>query len=150
MLERTEDPEERVRDISRSAEEIKSDIELKKRAIAETVDQLNEKLHEKMDWRSYVKRHPFPALAIAAGLGFLVSGKLVRRESPIEKVADAIERVSGKAKEQSVIKLALYSVGTKILSDLIKGYSARQIDSDRPRRLTGDITAPRSKWNHVH
>jgi ElaB/YqjD/DUF883 family membrane-anchored ribosome-binding protein len=150
MLETTDDPEQRAGDISRSAAEIRDDIELKKQAISETVDQLNVRLHEGIDWRSYVKRHPFLALGVAAGLGFFVSGKLVKPQTPVEKIADSINHLTSKTREQSIIKLALYSVGTKILSDLLKNVSAKEIISGRPSRLTGDISAPRTKWNHVH
>jgi ElaB/YqjD/DUF883 family membrane-anchored ribosome-binding protein len=150
MLDTTDDPEQRAGDFSRSAEEIRNDIELKKQAISETVDQLNERLHEGMDWRSYVRRHPFLALGVAAGLGFFVSGKLVKPQTPVEKIADTIQNLTGKAKEQSLIKLALYSLGTKIVSDLLKSASAKEIINDRPSRLTGDLSAPRTKWNHVH
>ena len=150
MLGTTGDPEQRGGDVSRSAEEIRNDIELKKQAISETVDQLDERLHEGMDWRSYVKRHPFLALGLAAGLGFFVSSKLVKPQTPAEKIADTINHLTGKAKEQSLIKLALYSVGTKIVSDLLRSVSAKEIISDRPSRLTGDLSAPRTKWNHIH
>jgi hypothetical protein len=150
MLETTNDPEQRAGDFSRSAEEIRNDIELKKQAISETVDRLNERLHEGMDWRSYVRRHPFLALGLAAGLGFYVSVKLAKPQTPVENFADTIQQLAGKPKEQSLIKLALYTVGTKIVSDLLKNVSVKEIVNDRPSRLTEDISAPRTKWNQVH
>ncbi len=150
MLETTDDPGQPAGDISRSAEKIRNDIELKKQLISETVDQLNERLHEGMDWRSYVRRHPFFAIGVAASLGFFVSGKLVRPETPVEKIADAIDHLSGRPKEESFIKLILYGVATKIVTDLLKSSSVKQMLSERPDRLTGDIAAPRTEWNNVH
>jgi ElaB/YqjD/DUF883 family membrane-anchored ribosome-binding protein len=150
MLETSDDRIQGVGDTPRSAEEIRNDIELKKQMISETVDRLNERLHERVDWRSYIRRHPFLAIGVAASLGFLVSGKLVRPETPVEKIADAIDHLSGKAKEESFIKLILYGVATKIVTDLLKSGSVKQMLSERPDRLTGDIAAPRTEWNNVH
>jgi hypothetical protein len=150
MLETPDDRIKRVGDPPRSAEEIRNDIELEKQMISETVDRLNKRLHERLDWRSYVRRSPFLALGVAASLGFFVSGKLVRHVTPGEKIADAIGRLSGRAKEESFIKLFLYGVATKIVTDLLKSGAVKQILSDRSGRLTGDIAAPPSEWNHIH
>ncbi len=150
MMETTDDEAQRVRDKSRSAEEIRNDIELKTQMISETVNRLNERLHEKVDWRSYVRRHPFLALGVAASLGFFVSGKLVSPASPVERIADAIDHLSGRPKEDSLIKLVLYGVATKIVTDLLKSGSVKQMLGERSDSLTGDVTAPRSEWNHIH
>ncbi len=154
MLETTDGPEQREKDVSRSAEEIKNDIELKKQVISQTVDQINVRLHEGMDWRSHVRRHPLLALGVAAGLGFFVSSKLVKPKTPAEQIAETInqtiDQLIGRTKEQSVIKLALYTVGTKIVSDLLKSIPVKEIITGEPGQVTGDLSAPRSKWNHVH
>jgi len=154
MLETTENAEQREGELTRSAEEIRNDIELKKQAISETVDQLNARLHEGMDWRSHVKRHPFLLLGVAAGIGFFVSSKLVKPKTPVEQIAETInqtvDQLVGRTKEQSVIKLALYTIGTKIVSDLVKSIPVKEIITGEPKQLRSDLMAPRSKWNHVH
>ena len=58
----------------RSAQEIREDIAAKREAITETVDRLGERIHQSLDWHSYVAEHPYVAIGAAAGLGMLVSG----------------------------------------------------------------------------
>lgn len=60
----------------RSTEEIERDIEATRESIKETVDQIEERLHRAVDWRSYVKGSPWIALAVAAGVGVLVGRSL--------------------------------------------------------------------------
>ena len=63
----------------RSAEEIRHDIAAKRKDILETVDKLEVQFQKRLDWREYFARHPYTALGVAAGLGFLVTGMLKRR-----------------------------------------------------------------------
>jgi len=149
MLETTNDTKQGSGDIPRSAEEIRNDIESEKEIIIATADQLNERLHETVDWRSHVRKHPFLTLGIAASLGFVVSCKLVKPQAPVEHIADAIRQLTSEPKEQSLIKLILYSVGTKILSDLLKNGSTEMINETNDQRPTGKIVAPTSQRNHI-
>src|SRR5215831_3885142 len=74
----------------RSAEDIRQDIAAKRDSISETVDRLGERLHETLDWRSYVAEHPLVFLGLAAGAGFVVSGIFKRRPSPADRIVDAV------------------------------------------------------------
>lgn len=74
----------------RSAAEIRQDLEGHRRSISHTVDELNRRLHESLEWRRYVADHPLAALGVAAGAGFLVSRLLPRRRSPARRIGDAI------------------------------------------------------------
>lgn len=60
----------------RSTEEIERDIAATRESIKETVDEIEERLHRAVDWRSYVKGSPWIALALAVGAGVLVGRSL--------------------------------------------------------------------------
>jgi ElaB/YqjD/DUF883 family membrane-anchored ribosome-binding protein len=98
-LDRTEDFE-----FERSAEEIRQDIAAKRESITETVDRLSDRFQETFDWRTYVTRHPFAAVGVAAGLGVLVSGIFKPRPTPMERIqdafADGFEEFSGQIRSQ--------------------------------------------------
>ena len=76
--------------VDRSAAEIRQDLEGHRRSISQTVDELNRRLHQSLEWRRYVSDHPVAALGIAAGAGFLVSRLVPRRRSPARRIGDAI------------------------------------------------------------
>ena len=91
MAERTDlIPQKQEADRARSAREIREDIAAKRESISETVDRLGERIHERLDWRSYVADYPYVALGAAAGAGFLLSGLFKRRPSPRERIIDAV------------------------------------------------------------
>ena len=77
MVERTDlNAQMSVEDATRerSAEEIRHDIADKRESLSKTVDRLDERIHQTLDWREYISDHPYAALGIAAGLGFLIWG----------------------------------------------------------------------------
>ena len=67
---------------ARSTEEIEQDIEVARESIRETVDEIEDRLHSAVDWRTYVGRSPWISLAVAAGVGLLVGRALVGRRAP--------------------------------------------------------------------
>ena len=121
----------------RSAQEIREDIAAKREAITETVDRLGERIHESLDWHSYVAEHPYVAIGAAAGLGMLVSGIFKRRPSPRDRMIDALaetieditDRVRGNlddvirtksASPTNRIKTVFTGIATAYLADLVK------------------------------
>jgi ElaB/YqjD/DUF883 family membrane-anchored ribosome-binding protein len=56
----------------RSSDEIERDIAATRESITQTVEQIGDRLHQAVDWRSYLERHPWAALAAAAGLGLML------------------------------------------------------------------------------
>ena len=75
----------------RSTEEIERDIAATRESIKETVDEIEERLHRAVDWRSYVKGSPWIALAVAAGVGILVGRSLM--SGPPRPVRPPLPRV---------------------------------------------------------
>ncbi|AFM24086.1 hypothetical protein [Desulfomonile tiedjei] len=103
----------------RSAEEIRRDIDEKKEVITEAVNRLGQRIHEKVDWRGQVRKHPFLALGAAAGVGFLASGIFRRRANPLEQVAAAIHDLSTRNSGRSIIKMTLLGLATKAATEWI-------------------------------
>jgi ElaB/YqjD/DUF883 family membrane-anchored ribosome-binding protein len=93
MVERTDlDARMSVEDATpeRSAEEIRQDIADKRESLSKTVDRLGERIHQTLDWREYISDHPYAALGIAAGLGFLMWGIFRPRPTSRERIMDAL------------------------------------------------------------
>lgn len=97
----------------RSADDIRRDIDEKKEVISEAVNKLGQRIHEKVDWRGQVTKHPFVALGAAAGIGFLAAGIFRRRANPLEQVADALHNLSTRNSGQGIIKMTLLGIATK-------------------------------------
>jgi ElaB/YqjD/DUF883 family membrane-anchored ribosome-binding protein len=75
----------------RSAEQIREDIEARRRRISSTMTELDSRVHSAFDWRGHASRHPLAAAGIAAGLG-AATGRLLRRprQPPLERVTDTL------------------------------------------------------------
>ena len=74
----------------RSAEEIRHDIAAKRESLSKTVNRLDERIHQTLDWREYISDHPYAALGIAAGLGFLIWGILRPQPTLYERIMEAL------------------------------------------------------------
>jgi ElaB/YqjD/DUF883 family membrane-anchored ribosome-binding protein len=93
MVERTDlNAQMSVEDATRerSAEEIRHDIADKRESLSKTVDRLDERIHQTLDWREYISDHPYAALGIAAGLGFLIWGIFRPRPTSYERIMEAL------------------------------------------------------------
>src|ERR671919_1367769 len=101
MVERTDlDARMSVEDATpeRSAEEIRQDIADKRESLSKTVDRLGERIHQTLDWREYISDHPYAALGIAVGVGFLLWGIFRPRPTSRERIMDALaESAEGRA-----------------------------------------------------
>jgi ElaB/YqjD/DUF883 family membrane-anchored ribosome-binding protein len=93
MVERTDlNAQMSVEDatLERSAEEIRHDISDKRESLSKTVDRLGERIHQTLDWREYIGDHPYAALGIAVGVGFLIWGVFRPRPTSGERIMDAL------------------------------------------------------------
>ena len=142
-------------DVERSTEEIRQDIAKGEENISQTVEQIGERIKEKLDWRRYVKDSPYWALGAAAGLGYLVSGMFKTRTTPVERIMDSI---AGKARDSlggvfagaagpGVIKVTLLGIATKAAAGWIKKATATAGASGaagpRPQAGGGSTINPR-------
>ena len=90
MAEREYLSNTRGADVERSTEDIRQDITKEEQNLSQTVEQIGERIKEKLDWRAYVKDSPYWALGAAAGLGYLASGMFITRTTPMERIMGSI------------------------------------------------------------
>ncbi len=135
-------------DVERTSEEIRQDIVKSEENISQTVDQIGERIKEKLDWRRYVEESPYWALGAAAGLGYLASGMFKTRATPVERIMysiaekarDSLGGVLVGAAGPGLIKLTLLGVATKAAAGWLKNATATGVTSCGAglRSQTGD------------
>lgn len=82
----------------RNADKIRQDIAQAEQEMSQTVEQIGDRIKEKLDWQEYIKESPYVALGIAAGLGYLASGMLIKQRSSMDRLLDVVtEEVRGAA-----------------------------------------------------
>ena len=138
---------EKEAEIERSSEDIRQDIAEQKENISQTVEQLGERIKEKLDWREYVKDSPYLAIGAAAGLGYLASGVFKKRTTPMERIMDSIAgEVRGSlfgllvgSAGPGLIKVTLIGIATKAAAGWIKSAGSQGAASGdaAPRPQTG-------------
>ena len=114
----------------RSAEEIRQDIAAKRESISQTVDQLGDRLHQKLDWRERVTQHPYVALGAAAAVGVLLSGTFKHRPTPRERIMDAVAETIEDFTDDvrnSVTGLFLKTAGPSFLRSAIAGILTKAV-----------------------
>jgi len=112
----------------RSTENIRQDIAREEENLSRTAQQIGDRIKEKLDWSEYVKDSPYWALGIAVGVGFFASRVLQTRTTPMERSMGSLaEEVRGSlgglhvgAARQSLAKVALLGIGTKLAADWIR------------------------------
>ena len=155
MTEREHPGNTKEADIERSTEDIRQNIAKEKEDISKTVEQIGERINEKLDWREYVKGSPYWALGAAAGMGYLASRMFIRRATPMERIMRPIaEEVRASlggllagAAGSGLIKMTLMGIATKAAASLINNAISADAASGRavPRPQTGcgSIVSPR-------
>jgi len=134
-------------DVERSSEDIRQDIAKGKDNISQTVEQIGERIEEKMDWRRYVKDSPYWALTIAGGFGYLASRMFLTRTTPMERimrpiaeeVRDSLGGLLAGAAGPGLIKVTLMGIATKAAATWIKNATSTDVASGGavPRPQTG-------------
>ena len=118
----------RQADAGRSSEDIRQDIVKEKENISQTVEEIGERIKDKMDWRGYVTDAPYWALGAAAGLGYLASRMLTKRTTPLERimrpiadeVRDSVGNLIAGAAGSGIIKVTLMAIATKAVANWIR------------------------------
>jgi ElaB/YqjD/DUF883 family membrane-anchored ribosome-binding protein len=125
----------------RSTEDIRQDIAKEEETLSKTVEQIGEHIKEKLDWREYVKDSPYWAIGVAAGLGYLAAGRLIKRPTPIEEIMNSIaedvhDSLSGLRAATAgpgIVKLTMLGIATKAITSWIKKCNLDNCDKPRPR-----------------
>jgi len=143
-------------DVERSTEDIRRDIAKKEENISRTVEQIGERIQEKLDWRGYVKDSPYWALGAAAGIGFLASGMFRTRATPVERIMDSLAGevrdslygLRAAAAGPGLIKVTLLGIAAKAAADWLKNATSTAVASvgaaPRPQTGHGSIVSPRA------
>jgi ElaB/YqjD/DUF883 family membrane-anchored ribosome-binding protein len=118
----------READVERSTENIRQDIAKGEVNISQTVEKIEDRIKEKLDWRGYVKDAPYWALGAAAGLGYLASGMFITRTTPMERIMGSIAEevrdflggVVARDAGPGLIRVTLLGIATKAAAGWIK------------------------------
>ena len=148
MLEREYPNNIREADAERSSEDIRQDIAAGEEEISQTVEQIRERIREKLDWRGYVRQYPYWAIGGAAGIGYLASAMFVKRVSPMENLIDSIadevrtslDSVLARNSGPGLIRMTLWGVATKAATIWIKNATSTdvktEVKSDNPIKVS--------------
>jgi ElaB/YqjD/DUF883 family membrane-anchored ribosome-binding protein len=144
MAEREHLRNGKAADDERSSEDIRQNIAEGKENISQKVDQIGERIKEKLDWREYVKDAPYLALGVAAGIGYIGSRVLRTRTTPMERIMDSIAgevrgSLGGLIAGPGLIKLTLLGIAAKAAARWIKNAAATKVvdAAAGPRPQTG-------------
>jgi ElaB/YqjD/DUF883 family membrane-anchored ribosome-binding protein len=155
MDEREHLGKEKETGIERSSEDIRQDIAREKENVSQTVEQIGERIKEKVDWRGYVRDSPYWAIGAAAGLGYLASGLFEKRTTPIERIMGSIDKkvraslvgLLVGAASPGLIKVTLLGIATKAAAGWIKNAASTGVASGgagpRPQAGRGSAISPR-------
>jgi ElaB/YqjD/DUF883 family membrane-anchored ribosome-binding protein len=127
----------RETNVERSTEDIRHDIAKGEEGISRTVEEIGERIKEKLNWREYVKGSPYVALGAAAGLGYLASGMFIRRATPTERIMRSITRevrdslgaLRVEAAGPGLIKAVVLAIATKAVAGWIKNAASEDVTS---------------------
>jgi len=155
MIEREHLSSTKEGDVERSTDDIRQDIAKEKENISQAVEQIGERIKEKLDWREHVKDSPYWALGAAVGLGYLASRMFIRRTTPMERimrpiaeeVRDSLGGLLAGAAGSGLIKVTLMGIATKAAASLIKNAITTNVAGSgvvpRPQSGQRPAVAPR-------
>ena len=155
MAEKKSPEHTKAADVERSTEDIRRDIAKGEENISQTVDKIDERIQEKLDWRGYVKDSPYWALGAAAGLGYLASRMFITRTTPMERIMDSVadevrDSLGGllaRAAGPGLIKVTLLGFATKAAVGWLKNAISTAVASSdarpRPRKRRVSSISPK-------
>lgn len=144
-------------DVERSTDDIRRDIAKKEENLSRTVEQIGERIQEKLDWREYVKDSPYWALGAVAGLGFLASGMFRTRTTGMERimnsvageVRDSLHGLRAIAAGPGLVKVTLLGLATKAAAGWLKHATSKAVASvgasPGPQAGRGLMVSPRAE-----
>jgi hypothetical protein len=137
MAKKEHPDKDKEADVERSSDDIREDIVKGEELISQTVEQIGERIKEKLDWREYVKDSPYVALGAAAGLGYLASVIFRKRTTPMERFMGSMDKqvrhslggLLAGAAGPGLIKVTLIGIATKAAMGWIKSAAAPTVAS---------------------
>lgn len=119
MAEREKLTNEKDADVERKSEYIRQELAKEGENLSQTVDQIGERIKEKLDWREYVRDSPYLSIGVAAGLGYLASRIFRKRRTPLERIMEAVDGDVCDSIGSSLFSKALLGIATRTAADLI-------------------------------
>ncbi|MGB3222939.1 MAG: hypothetical protein WBB23_09070 [Desulforhopalus sp.] len=124
----------------RNTDKIRQDIAQAEQEMSHTVEQIGDRIKEKLDWQEYVKDTPYVALGIAAGLGFLAAGMFIKKRTPIDRIldsiADEVRHSAGgmvaRTARPGIIKVTLLGIASKAAVNWLR--DATNAESSKERK----------------
>lgn len=74
----------------RNTDAIRQDIAQAEQEMSQTVEQIGDRIKEKLDWQEYVKERPYVAMGVAAGVGLLASTFFAKKRTPMDRILDSV------------------------------------------------------------
>lgn len=124
----------------RNADKIRQDIAQAEQEMSQTVEQIGDRIKEKLDWQEYVRDSPYLALGIAAGLGYLASGMFIKKRSSMDRLLDLVgDEVRGAAGGMvartagpGILKVTLLGIASKAAVNWLQ--DAAEKNNSSPQR----------------
>lgn len=138
----------------RSSKDIRQEIANGEEEISHTVEQISDRIREKLDWRGYVREYPYWAMGGAACVGYFASGLFIKRATPMERVMESIvgevrgslNGLLNRNTGPGVIKMTLLGIATKAATIWIKNSTSPDMRTgnspDIPNYGGVDIPSP--------
>lgn len=132
----------------RNADKIRQDIAQAEQEMSQTVEEIGERIKEKLDWQEYIKESPYLALGIAAGVGYLASGLFIKKRSSMDRLLDLVgDEVRGAAGGMvartagpGLVKVTLLGIASKAAVNWLQ--NATEKKKTTPRRSGQECCTP--------
>lgn len=133
----------------RNADKIRHDIAQAEQEMSQTVDQIGDRIKEKLDWQEYVRDSPYLSLGVAAGVGVLASRLFIKERSSMDRLLDIVsDEVRGAAGGMvartagpGLVKVTLLGIVSKAAVNWLQG-AATKNRPDSPSRGQECCTTP--------
>ena len=135
----------------RNTDAIRQDIAQAEQEMSQTVEELGDRIKEKLEWQEYVKEKPYIALGVAAGLGFLASAMFSKRRTPMERILDSltdeVRDVAGgmvaRTAGPGLVKVTLLGIASKAAVGWLQNAAEKNTAShDRGTQPGGEYCPP--------
>jgi ElaB/YqjD/DUF883 family membrane-anchored ribosome-binding protein len=133
---------EKTWNMDRDTAELRREVEAQREAIAGTIHQIDDRVQRTTDWRAQVNEHPFIAVGIAFAVGGLLSGLLIRKRTPEQRMTEALvdrfDDLTGRVHNRLASQLrsgvsagVLKAVGAALATKVVYALLSNTVDDER-------------------
>ena len=140
----------------RNSDRIRQDIAQAEQEMSQTVEEIGDRIKEKLDWQEYVKETPYLALGIAAGLGYLAAGMFINKRTPMDRLLDTISDevrdaaggMIARTAGPGIIKVTLLGIASKAAVNWLQNAAGKRHSPQK--NDAGCCTTPRNPSEDGH